>query len=225
VLERRWHVHREFLGCASCCSSAKANSLTRLGASMLPTFLSNAGTGPLARAEPAHRGVVAQDLARTDIGSKSPQGSAKKAMRASNDSFLGALIFSAKTFAGALLALFISFWLALDEPYWALLTAFVVAQPDSGLVLAKGFYRLLGTAAGILVTIALVFALAQYGELFVASLAAWIGLCSFAARATRNFAAYGFQLDGYTVAIGCGLHPRPRPLHRNIAWDRLRGAG
>jgi uncharacterized membrane protein YccC len=45
----------------------------------------------------------------------------------------------------ALLALFISFWLTLDERYWALLTAFVVAQPDSGLVLAKGFYRILGT--------------------------------------------------------------------------------
>jgi uncharacterized membrane protein YccC len=46
-----------------------------------------------------------------------------------------------------------------------------------------------------------VFALAQYGELFVALFAAWIGLCSFASRAARNFASYGFQLAGYTVAI------------------------
>jgi uncharacterized membrane protein YccC len=85
---------------------------------------------------------------------------------------LVALTFAVKTFAAALLALFISFLLALDEPYWALLTVFVVAQPDSGLVLAKGFYRLLGTAAGLLITVALVFALAQYGELFIALLAA-----------------------------------------------------
>ena len=48
---------------------------------------------------------------------------------------------------------------------------------------------------------ALVFGLAQYGELFIASLAAWIGVCSFAARGRRNLASYGFQLAGYTAAI------------------------
>src|SRR5208337_342381 len=130
-----------------------------------------------------------------------PRGSAKSATPASDGPILPAVIFSGKTFAAALLALFISFWLTLDEPYWALLTVFVVAQPDSGLVLAKGFYRILGTAAGVLMTVALVFAFAQYGELFIASLAVWIGLCNFAARAVRNFASYGFQLAGYTVAI------------------------
>jgi uncharacterized membrane protein YccC len=130
-----------------------------------------------------------------------PRGSAKSATPASDGPILSAVIFSGKTFAAALLALFISFWLALDEPYWALLTVFVVAQPDSGLILAKGFYRLLGTAVGILVTTALVFGLAQYGELFIASLASWIGVCSFAARGRRNLALYGFQLAGYTAAI------------------------
>src|SRR5262249_14962006 len=89
----------------------------------------------------------------------------------------------------------------LDDPRWTFLTVFIVSQPDSGLVLAKSFYRILGTIAGLLVSIALVFGLAQYGELFVAALAAWIGFCAFAARGVRNFASYGFQLAGYTVAI------------------------
>ena len=111
------------------------------------------------------------------------------------------LIFAVKTFAASLLALYISFWAGLDDPRWSFLTVFVVSQPDSGLVLAKSFYRILGTIAGLLVTIALVFGLAQYGELFVAALAVWIGFCTFAARAVRNFASYGFQLAGYTVAI------------------------
>ena len=66
-------------------------------------------------------------------------------------------------------------------------------QMDSGLVLAKGFYRLCGTAARILVTTALVFGLAQYGELFIAALAAWLGVCAFAARGRPNFASYGFS--------------------------------
>ena len=125
----------------------------------------------------------------------------KSARTAFGGPAFAALVFSIKTFAAAVLALFISFWLGLDEPYWALLTVFIVAQPDSGLVLAKGFYRLLGTAAGIAATTALVFAFAQYGELFIASLAAWVGVCSFAARGTRNYASYGFQLAGYTAAI------------------------
>ena len=112
-----------------------------------------------------------------------------------------ALTFAVKTFAASLLALYIAFWAGLDDPRWSFLTVFVVSQPDSGLVLAKSFYRILGTIAGVIVTIALVFGLAQYGELFVAAIAVWICFCNFAARAVRNFASYGFQLAGYTVAI------------------------
>src|SRR6266404_2460465 len=111
------------------------------------------------------------------------------------------LTFAVKTFAASLLALYIAFWAGLDDPRWSFLTVYVVSQPDSGLVLAKSFYRILGTIAGVLVAIALVFGLAQYGELFVAALAGWICSCNFAARAVRNFASYGFQLAGYTVAI------------------------
>src|ERR1700694_4741963 len=97
------------------------------------------------------------------------------------------LTFAVKTFAASLLALYIAFWAGLDDPRWAFLTVYIVSQPDSGLVLAKGFYRILGTIAGLLVTIALVFGLAQYGELFVAAVAVWICFCHFAARAVRNF--------------------------------------
>jgi uncharacterized membrane protein YccC len=111
------------------------------------------------------------------------------------------LTFAVKTYVASLLALYIAFWLGLDDPRWAFLTVFIVAQPDSGLVLTKSFYRILGTIAGLFVTTALVFALAQYGELFVVAVAIWLCICSFAARTVRNFASYGFQLAGYTVAI------------------------
>jgi uncharacterized membrane protein YccC len=125
------------------------------------------------------------------------------------------LTFAVKTFAASLLALYIAFWAGLDDPRWAFLTVYIVSQPDSGLVLAKGFYRILGTIAGVLVSIALAFGLAQYGELFVAALALWLGLCNFAARAVRNFASYGFQLAGYTVAI-VGI---PAALNPSGAYD------
>jgi uncharacterized membrane protein YccC len=112
-----------------------------------------------------------------------------------------AVIFAVKTFAAGLLALYVAFWLGLDEPRWALLTVYVVSQPESGLVLAKSFYRALGTAAGLLFSTFLVFTFAQYGDLFVPSVALWIGICNFAARTARNFMSYGFLLAGYTVAI------------------------
>jgi uncharacterized membrane protein YccC len=127
------------------------------------------------------------------------------------------LIFAVKTFAASLLALYIAFWAGLDDPRWSFLTVFVVSQPDSGLVLAKSFYRILGTIAGLFVAIALVFGLAQYGELFVAAVAVWICFCNFAARAVRNFASYGFQLAGYTVAI-VGI---PAALVPTGAYDLL----
>jgi uncharacterized membrane protein YccC len=127
------------------------------------------------------------------------------------------LTFAVKTFAASLLALYIAFWAGLDDPRWSFLTVFVVSQPDSGLVLAKSFYRILGTIAGVLVSIALIFGLAQYGELFVAAVAAWICFCNIAARAERNFASYGFQLAGYTVAI-IGI---PAALAPTGAYDLL----
>src|SRR5258706_8506775 len=125
------------------------------------------------------------------------------------------LTFAAKTFAASLLALYIAFWAGLDDPRWSFLTVYVVSQPDSGLVLAKSFYRILGTIAGVLVTIAMVFGLAQYGELFVAAVAVWLCLCSFAARTVRNFASYGFHLAGYTAAI-IGI---PAALNPSGAYD------
>ena len=163
-------------------------------------------TGPgrfLLEAAPGNQqhGCIPHGLERRRSLETSPRDPAKGAKPAFDAPVLAALVFSVKTFVAAMLALCISFWLGLDEPYWALLTVFIVAQPDSGLVLAKGFYRLLGTTAGILATTALVFAFAQYGELFIASIAAWIGVCSFAARGARNFASYGFQLAGYIAAI------------------------
>src|SRR6266545_8067629 len=108
------------------------------------------------------------------------------------------LTFAVQTFAASLLALYIAFWAGLDDPRWAFLTVYIVSQPDSALVLAKGFYRILGTIAGVLVSIALVFGLSQYGELFLAAVALWIGLCTFAAGALRNFASYGFLLAGFS---------------------------
>jgi uncharacterized membrane protein YccC len=110
-------------------------------------------------------------------------------------------VFAAKTTASGLLALLVAFAFNLDQPKWALLTVFIVAQPQSGLVLAKSFYRIIGTLVGAAGALLLVALFAQERVLFLGTLAIWIGLCTFASKHARNFAAYGFVLSGYTVAI------------------------
>jgi len=110
-------------------------------------------------------------------------------------------VFASKTTISALLALLVAFTFNLDQPKWALLTVFIVAQPQSGLVLAKSFYRIIGTLVGAVGALVLVSLFAQERVLFLGSLAIWIGLCTFGSRYVRNFASYGFVLSGYTVAI------------------------
>ena len=110
-------------------------------------------------------------------------------------------LFAAKTTASGLLALLVAFAFNLDQPKWALLTVFIVAQPQSGLVLAKSFYRIIGTVIGAAGALLLVSLFAQERVLFLGTLAIWIGICTFASKYARNFAAYGFVLSGYTVAI------------------------
>src|SRR5260221_5387652 len=111
------------------------------------------------------------------------------------------MIFAAKTTAAGLIALPVAFTFALDQPQWALLTVFIVAQPHSGVVLAKSVYRLAGTLIGAAVALAFVALFAQERVLFLGALALWIGLCTFGSQYARNFAAYGCVLSGYTVAI------------------------
>jgi uncharacterized membrane protein YccC len=54
---------------------------------------------------------------------------------------------------------------------------------------------------GAAVALLLVSLFAQERVLFLGSLAAWLGVCTYASRYARSFAAYGFALSGYTVAI------------------------
>jgi uncharacterized membrane protein YccC len=104
-----------------------------------------------------------------------------------------------------LLALYLTGWLAmwlqLEQPSTAMITVVVVSHPHSGMVLAKSFYRALGTLAGSVCGLALLALFPQQRELFLLSLSLWLGLCAGGATLYRNFMAYGFVLAGYTAAI------------------------
>ena len=128
------------------------------------------------------------------------------------DSPLMPWIFAAKTTASALLALLIAFTFNLDQPKWCALTVFIVAQPQSGLVLAKSFYRIIGNVIGAAIALLLVALFAQERVLFLGTLGIWIGICTFVSKYARNFASYGAVISGYTVAI-VGVSGALAPSH------------
>jgi uncharacterized membrane protein YccC len=110
-------------------------------------------------------------------------------------------IFSAKTFASAMLALYIGFSLNLDRPYWAMATAYMVAQPLTGAMRSKGAYRFLGTLLGSVAAVALVPNLVDSPELLSLALSLWVAICLYFAMLDRTPRAYVFMLAGYTCAI------------------------
>lgn len=112
-----------------------------------------------------------------------------------------ALKFAIKTLLGGGLALWLAMRWGLEQPAWALMTAFIVAQPLSGMVVQKGLARLAGTLVGTCMSVVFIGLFAQTPWLFLLTLALWLALCTAASTQLRSAWAYAFVLAGYTVAI------------------------
>lgn len=110
-------------------------------------------------------------------------------------------IFSAKTFAAAMVAFYVALAVNLDRPYWCIATVYVVSQPFAGAMRAKGVYRICGTVVGAAAAIVLVPNLVDAPVLLTGALCLWLGLCLYLSLADRTPRAYLFMLAGYTAAI------------------------
>src|SRR6266446_6256811 len=111
------------------------------------------------------------------------------------------LLFGLRLWASVCLALYVAFWLELDNAYWAGTSAAIVCQPHLGASLRKGWFRMIGTAVGAVVIVALTACFPQDRAPFLIGLALWGAGCALVATLLRNFAAYAAALAGYTVAI------------------------
>lgn len=109
--------------------------------------------------------------------------------------------FGLRTCGATALALYAAFFLQLDQPYWAGMAIWMVAQPTPGMAISKSFYRMVGTVVGSAMGVVLIAFFAQTPELFILALALWIGGCTVVSNLLRNFRAYGAVLAGYTAAI------------------------
>ncbi|MCW2270134.1 p-hydroxybenzoic acid efflux pump subunit AaeB [compost metagenome] len=112
-----------------------------------------------------------------------------------------AVQFALKTVLGGGLALWLALRWGLEQPAWALMTAFIVAQPLSGMVLQKGLARLFGTLVGTIMSVVFMGLFAQTPWLFLLALALWLALCTACSTLLRSAWSYSFVLAGYTVAI------------------------
>ncbi|MBO0734453.1 MAG: FUSC family protein [Methylocapsa sp.] len=111
------------------------------------------------------------------------------------------LLFGLRLWASVCLALYIAFWLELDNPFWAGTSAAIVCQPHLGASLRKGWYRMIGTMVGAVAIVVLTALFPQARAPFLVALALWAAVCALVATLLRNFASYAAALAGYTAAI------------------------
>jgi len=122
------------------------------------------------------------------------------------------ILFSAKAFASAMMAITIAQWAGLPRPFWAMMTAYIVASPLAGAVRSKALFRFCGTLVGCLVTLLVVPALSNSPELLTLALALWLAACLYVSMLDRTPRAYVFMLAGYTAAL-IGFPSVEAPLH------------
>lgn len=114
---------------------------------------------------------------------------------------LDELVFSLKSFAASMLALYIAFGMGLPRPFWAMLTAYVVSSPLSGTVRSKAVYRVAGTVVGSIAAIVLTVELVNAPELLSLAVGLWVGGCLFISLLDRTPRSYAFMLAGYTAGL------------------------
>jgi uncharacterized membrane protein YccC len=112
-----------------------------------------------------------------------------------------ALLFGLRLWAAVSLALYVAFWLQLDNAYWAGTSAAVVCQPSLGASLRKAWFRMIGTLIGAVAIVVLTARFPQDRTGFLLGLALWGTACALVATLLRNFAGYAAALAGLTAAV------------------------
>lgn len=131
-------------------------------------------------------------------------------------------VFIGKALLSAFLALWLAYRLQLPQPSTVLVTVFIVMQTQSGQVLAKSFYRIIGTLLGLTVMVGLIALFNQQRLPFLLSVALWIGLCTAGAARYRDFRGYACLLAGYTaVMIGLPATAHPEGAFMQALWRVL----
>ncbi|MGF6857047.1 FUSC family protein [Paraburkholderia sp. CI3] len=126
----------------------------------------------------------------------------------------------AKVAIAMTLAMGLCMRLELRTPATAMVSCVIVMMhQQSGMVIARGFYRGLGMVCGSFAGLLLITIFPQQPLLFLGVLAVWIGVCVFGASYYRNFQSYGFVLTGYGTAItAIPVWSNPYGVYDNVVF-------
>jgi uncharacterized membrane protein YccC len=110
-------------------------------------------------------------------------------------------LFSIKTFAAAMIALYLGLYFQLPRPYWAMASVYFVSNPFLGATRSKALFRVLGTAIGASAAVLFVPPLVESPYLFSVAVALWTGTLLYLAMFDRTARSYVFLLAGYTMPL------------------------
>lgn len=110
-------------------------------------------------------------------------------------------IFSVKSFAASMLAVYLSMRIGLSHPFWAMMTSYIVSAPFAGPTRSKGLYRAAGTILGAAFVTFTVPQLIHAPELLSLAIAVWIGGCLYVSLLDRTPRSYMLMLAGYTAGM------------------------
>jgi len=115
----------------------------------------------------------------------------------------GAVAFATRGLIAMALAMAVATLFELERPYWALISAvFLQVRPETGLVIEKGIWQILGTLAGGAVGVAILLVLMPYPVLAVLALALWVGVNAVASGLLRRLnVVYGLAIAGVTAVL------------------------
>jgi uncharacterized membrane protein YccC len=111
------------------------------------------------------------------------------------------MLFSVKAFTAAMVAVYLSMRIGLPRPFWAMMTAYIVAAPFAGPTRSKGLYRAGGTLLGAIFVTFTVPRLVNAPELLTLAIALWIGGCLYVSLLDRTPRSYMLMLAGYTAGL------------------------
>jgi uncharacterized membrane protein YccC len=112
------------------------------------------------------------------------------------------LLHAFKAALAVIVSMLICMRLELRAPSTAMVSAVIVMlQQQSGMVIARAFYRGIGFCCGSLVGLTLIGLFAQQPVLFLAGLSLWVGFCVAGSSYYKNHQSYGFVLSGYVACI------------------------
>ncbi|WP_250455651.1 FUSC family protein [Caballeronia sp. ATUFL_M2_KS44] len=110
-------------------------------------------------------------------------------------------LFSTRTFAAAMIALYIALALELPRPYWAMATVYIVSNPFVGATRSKALYRALGTMIGASGAVLIVPPFVESPFFFSVLVALWTGTLLLLSMFDRTARSYVFLLAGYTLPL------------------------